>query len=193
MIVEEKGLLQVEITAKGKSFHSSEPFNGINAIEKLITYYEELIKMFPNSTKEEFKTTVNLSIINGGDAYNKVPDSASMILDIRFNNDYNHNKLISILNNIDKTIEVKELDYGPTFQCNINNKYIKKFIKDGETILNRKIKIVKACSTGDCIYFSEKNIPTIMINPKVYNLHSDNEHVIISSLEKLYELFKTLL
>ena len=193
LIVEEKGLLQVKITALGKSFHSSEPFNGINAIEKLINYYDKLIKIFPKSTKDEFKTTVNLSLINGGDTYNKVPDNASMVLDIRFNNDYNYDKLIKILNSIDKSLKVEVLDYGPTFSCDTNNKYIIEFIKNSNNILGRKINMVKACSTGDSIYFSEKNIPTIMINPEVYNLHSDNEYIVIKSLEKLYELFKSLI
>ena len=39
------------------------------------------------------------------------------------------------------------------------------------------------------IYFSEKNIPTIIMNPSGGNAHSQNEYVNIDSLKKLYEIY----
>ena len=46
---------------------------------------------------------------------------------------------------------------------------------------------------SDAIYFSEKNIPTILMNPKGANWHGKDEYVEIESLYTLYKIFKTLL
>ena len=37
---------------------------------------------------------------------------------------------------------------------------------------------------------SEKNIPTIIMNPSGGNAHSQNEYVNIDSLKKLYEIYE---
>ncbi|MBQ7140332.1 MAG: M20/M25/M40 family metallo-hydrolase [Bacilli bacterium] len=194
LIVEEKGLLQLEITSKGINAHASEPYNGDNAILKLINIYEELLKIYrmPQS-KNEFMTSVNLSKINGGTSINLVPDKASMILDIRFTKE---NTIESIIDNIKKLsndIEIKVLDSGPTFYVDYKLPIIQDFINKANDILGEEIKIGKCVATSDAIYFSEKNIPTILINPIGDNWHKKNEYVKIDSLYTLYELFKTLL
>ena len=64
-----KGLLEFKVDFEGKSAHSSNPERGINAIEKCISFLEEL-KLFYNVLKSEtdkrFKipyTTMNIGKI----------------------------------------------------------------------------------------------------------------------------------
>ena len=171
LIEEEKGLIQLKLTANTISAHASTPFDGENAILKLLNVYNKLIKKYPLPVSEEdYKTSINLSKINGGDSINKVPDNATMYLDIRYTSDV--------------TLE------GILFKTDINNKLIKKYIQTCEEVLNRKIVVKKVTSTSDGIYFSEKNIPTIIMNPSGGNAHSQNEYVNIDSLKKLYEIFE---
>ena len=60
--IEEKGLLQLEITAKGITAHASEPFKGDNPIIKLFDVYNDLLNIYPMpENKDDFKTSVNLS------------------------------------------------------------------------------------------------------------------------------------
>lgn len=194
LIVEEKGLLQLEITAKGITSHASEPFNGDNPIIKLFDIYNDLLKIYPMpKDKDDFKTSVNLSKLNGGTSNNMVPESASMVLDIRFTNEDKIEDIINNIKNLSNDIEVKVLDSGPTFYVDHNLDIIKEFIKNSEQILNKKLKISKCLATSDAIYFSEKNIPTIMINPIGDYWHNPNEYVEIDSLYTLYELFVALL
>ena len=194
LVVEEKGLLQLEITAKGITAHASEPFSGDNPIIKLFDVYNNLLKIYPMpKDMNDFKTSVNLSKLNGGTSNNMVPESASMVLDIRFTNEDKIDDIINNIKNLSNDIEVKVLDSGPTFYVNHNLDIIKEFIKNSEQILNKKLKISKCLATSDAIYFSEKNIPTIMINPIGNYWHNPNEYVEIDSLYTLYELFVTLL
>ena len=193
LVVEEKGLLQLELTAYGSTAHASEPMKGDNAILKLINFYNELIKIYPFGTEKDFNTTVNLSKLNGGDATNMVPGIATMTLDIRFEKKDSIESILDNIYKIKKDIKVKILDQGPVFQVDENLPIIKNFIKNAEQVLNKKILIEKCVATSDAIYFSEKNIPTILMNPQGSNWHCPNEYVEIESLYTLYQIFLTLL
>ena len=59
--------------------------------------------------------------------------------------------------------------------------------------MGRKIVIKKCVATSDAIYFSEKNIPTILINPIGNFWHGPEEYVEIDSLYSLYEIFKSVI
>lgn len=194
LVIEEKGLLQLELKATGITAHASEPYKGDNPILKLITLYEALLSKYkmPKS-EEEFFTTVNLSKINGGDAVNMVPREASMVLDIRFSGEDRPEDIINYIKSTSSDVQIKVLDEGPVFQVDNNLDVIKKFIIDAEKILNEKIKIKKCVATSDAIYFSEKNIPVILINPNGDYWHGPDEYVEIDSLYLFYRLFKTLL
>lgn len=194
LVVEEKGLLQLEITAYGITAHASEPYKGDNPLLKLIYLYENLLDIYKMPKNEnEFVTSINLSKLNGGDANNMVPGSASMILDVRYTKDNPPDEIINDIKSLSDEIEVKVLAKDSMFQVDENLAVIKKFIKDSEKVLGRKIIIQKCVATSDAIYFSEKNIPTILINPRGNYWHGPGEYVEIDSLYSLYEIFKNLI
>lgn len=194
LVVEEKGLLQLEITAYGITAHASEPYKGDNPLLKLIYLYENLLDIYKMPKNEkEFVTSINLSKLNGGDAHNMVPGTASMILDIRYTKDNSPDEIINDIKSLSDDIEVKVLAKDPMFQVDEKLPVIKKFVKESEKILDRKIIIQKCVATSDAIYFSEKNIPTILINPSGNYWHGPGEYVEIDSLYSLYEIFKTLI
>lgn len=194
LIVEEKGLLQLELKMKGVTAHASEPYKGDNPILKLISIYEKLVSIYKMPKNEdEFLTTINLSKLNGGTSVNMVPPEATMVLDIRFTKDDSIEKIINDIKTISTEVEINILDQGPVFQVDDNNPLILDFIEKAENILKKDIKIKKCVATSDAIYFSEKNIPTIIINPNGDYWHGPNEYVDINSLYTLYEIFKTLL
>jgi acetylornithine deacetylase/succinyl-diaminopimelate desuccinylase-like protein len=194
LVVEEKGLLQLEVIAKGITSHASEPYKGVNPILTLMDLYNKVLKIYPMPKNEkQFITTVNLSKISGGDANNMVPSEARMVLDIRFTKEINVDSIISQIKDINKDIEINILDQGPVFSVDENLPIIKDFVNSAELVLGRKIVIKKCVATSDAIYFSEKNIPTIIMNPDGDYWHSPNEYVNIDSLYQLYKIFKTLL
>lgn len=194
LITEEKGLLQIEIKVKGVGSHASSPFEGVNAIVKATDIYKGLLKIYPMPKNEEdFKTSINLSKLHGGDTNNKVCDEATMFLDIRFNKDTNKERLLNDIKKVSQDSQIKVVDYGPTFYVDKDLPIIQEFIKNANEILGKKIEIGKCLATSDAIYFSEKNIPTIMINPKGDFWHHPSEYVEIDSLYTLYLLFKKLI
>lgn len=191
LIKEEKGLYRLKLSIKTKSAHSSQPFNGENAITKLMSIYNKIIKKYPLPKNEnEYITSINLSRLNGGVADNQVPDYAEMILDIRHTSANSKQELYEYISSLDKDLNVEVLLEGSVFQTDINNEDIKKYINICENILKREIKILGCESTSDAIYFSELNIPTIIMNPDGYYAHCPNEYVNKNSLYTLYEIYK---
>ena len=194
LVIEEKGLLQVELTANGITAHASEPYKGKNPIIMLTELYESLIDIYKNPKDEtEFITSINLSKLNGGDANNMVPSKATMILDIRYTKGDNPDTIIDNIKSLSKDIDVKVLAKDPMFHVDENLDIIKDFINAAESILGKKLIIQKCVATSDAIYFSEKNIPTILMNPIGNYWHGPDEYVEVDSLYSLYEIFKTLI
>ena len=138
------------------------------------------IQLNKDKVIDELKTVnANLS--------NRIVDIESIVDDV--------NGYLLILNSYDRfnDINIKVLDIGPVFSVNHKLKSIKKFLYDASKILNIKIEIKKCVATSDAIYFSEKNIPAILMNPKGDYWHNPKEYVELDSLYTLYEIFKTLL
>lgn len=194
LVIEEKGLLQLEITANGLTAHASEPYKGKNPILELMSVYDKLLEIYKMpKDSNDFITSINLSKLNGGDANNMVPSKAAMILDIRYTKEDKPDTIIDKIKSLSNNIEVKVLAKDPMFKVDENLDIIKKFIKEAEKVLDKKIVIQKCVATSDAIYFSEKNIPTILMNPVGDYWHGPDEYVEVDSLYSLYEIFKTLI
>lgn len=190
LISEEKGLLQLELNIKTNSAHASQPFNGENAIVKLYEVYENLLKKYPlPKDNTEYLTSINLSSLNGGFQTNQVPDKATMKLDIRYIAKDKPQDFINIISNSNPNIEIKTILEGSVFKTNLNNKEIKKYLKICKETLGKKVNIIGCESTSDAVYFSEHNIPTIIMNPNGYYPHCENEYVNKESLLTLYNIY----
>lgn len=88
------GSLNYRITSAGKSVHSSQPENGVNAIEALVDYCVKERTLFDNAPQDQYLGQVkhSVTVINGGDQVNTIPDSAALEGNIRptkaFDNDH---------------------------------------------------------------------------------------------------------
>ncbi|MBT7902449.1 ArgE/DapE family deacylase [Candidatus Woesearchaeota archaeon] len=107
--IAEKGIINLKITALGKSAHGSTPDEGINAIILLT----ELIQKLKNYTlkhkshKYLSKPTINFGTILGGDAANMVAAHCETILNIRYIPSQTKNKIIAEIKKISLPLEQK--------------------------------------------------------------------------------------
>ncbi|HCC07237.1 MAG TPA: hypothetical protein DEP72_03595 [Clostridiales bacterium] len=189
LVTEGKGVLQLKIVSHGVSAHSSLLWEGENAILKLFNVYNELVKKYCKNAETDFATTINLSKIQGGDAINKVPDTAHMYLDIR--NIYSDKKegIIDYIKSIDSNVEIEVIAEGEYFNLDIENEYVKKYIASAEKILNRKVDFIQCNSSNDARFFCKYGIPAIIMNPEGDNYHKDDEYVKLGSLDTLYDIY----
>jgi|LSQX01.2.fsa_nt_gb succinyl-diaminopimelate desuccinylase len=191
---ERKGALRVVVTAKGKTVHSSLPWGGVNSLDKLISVYEEVKQGFPvitkkNSDDEKYQKTLNLALMKGGDVFNKVPDDATMYLDVRYSKEENPEDILKDIRKIVKKhkCKIERSWYTPTLFTDKNNKYIQRLLKIS------KGEIVRGYGASDSRYFSQIGVPAIDFGAKGKHAHGENEYVEISSLKKVYDILEKFL
>ncbi|MDD4382123.1 MAG: M20/M25/M40 family metallo-hydrolase [Candidatus Dojkabacteria bacterium] len=177
---DEKGVFQIRLTATGVSAHGSKVWEGDNAILKLIKVYNNISKRFDKVTeKDNWKPTVNLGALNGGDAANKVPDIATMLLDMRYPTPYTQKDLEKIVNeSLVKEVTYEAISTGSPLHIDIGNKYLKKWIK---IVDNPEFE--KASGASDGRFFAGKGIPVLITKPISSDPHINNEWVDLDDLD----------
>lgn len=81
----QKGVLTLVLRAAGRACHAAEPWNGENALDRLIDGYLNVRALFPDITPpDEWHNTMVAATIQAGTVANRVPESAEMTLNIRY-------------------------------------------------------------------------------------------------------------
>ena len=84
------GVMNAEVTVRGKSAHSARPWTGVNAVERAAPWLSEVTK-FPsrpvNFAGAEFVETLQVTRLRAGRARNIVPDELVANLNYRFTPD----------------------------------------------------------------------------------------------------------
>jgi succinyl-diaminopimelate desuccinylase len=182
IVVKEKGMLRLKLTAKGKTAHGARPWLGENAIENLIADYLKLKTYFDLSAPDHWHRTLNFSRIQAGQSVNQVPDHAEALFYIRYTENDDMEEIIEkIRHEIQGQLIVEKKD--PLFF-------------GGESpYLDLLLKISKDTSVGfehgasDARFLSDHGIKGIVWGANGdMSQHSLNEHVNIDSVTRLYEL-----
>jgi succinyl-diaminopimelate desuccinylase len=188
---DEKGVFHIKFKAKGKSAHGSRLWLGENAIEKLITVYknlkDEFNKQWGEVTKNNnWKPTINLGALNGGEAANQVPNSATMLLDIRYPDPVKQDDLEKIVNkSLVKGVTWKAISTGTPLSIDINNKYLQKWLK----VIDKK-KFEKEHGASDARFFAAKGMGCIITTPKSSESHINDEWIDLDDLIKFKDKIK---
>ena len=155
IVLNQKGILHLKIKAYGKSAHGSMPFLGENAIDKLFQYYLEIKKIIPELKKGEWKNSINLGKISGGEVANKVPDYAEMLLDVRVVGKDKE----KIFNNIYKITggNVEVTAQGNSFVQPKDNPFVKQYAKVASEEIKKDISFGAVEGASDARFFSEKD------------------------------------
>jgi len=184
-----KGVLHLKIVAEGESAHSSRPWEGDNAIDKLINGYCKAKKIFPkNSSKNRWHPTMNLGVMNGGDKINKVPRHAEMLVDIRLTEKESVEGVFAKMAEAFEDCSVEIIATGVTFQAFEKGGSIKKYAKVLRKATAQKVLFIKEHGSSDARFFTAKNIPAIVNEPLCGNLHAENEWISIESMDNFYEI-----
>lgn len=202
-----KGALRLRINTKGKSAHGSTPGDGINAIynmEKLI--FKLRTKLIPEYNKRITSNlgcpTLNIGFINGGTAFNIVPDFCYIEVDRRIIPGETLKDIINDFKEIISDLKEKEenfsaqiekpLDYIPYLETDKDEKIVKvaysstlKFIQNPE--------IISMPYTTDGGFLSDMKIPTIVLGPgDVKVCHRLGEYVELQQVSLASKIYKDI-
>ncbi len=192
IIFSEKGILHFKLVARGKEAHGARPWEGDNAIEKLIDAYTKLRSRFPNpQNKKEWKNSLNVGKVGGGTATNVVAGKAEMFLDLRFTEEWTEEEIQKEVKKIiGKEIEMEVISSGAPFYTSPDNPYVLKYKEALKKMIQKDPVFKKYPPASDARFLSAKNIPVIITNASGGGTHGKEEWVSISSLEALYNILK---
>lgn len=189
-----KGILQVKISAKGKTAHGAYPWRGKNAIWKMNQFLNSLSKQYPIPTRQEWMTTVNLSKIKTtNQSFNKIPDDCEIWLDIRYIPQEADTIVNSIKNLLPRDFKLDIVEKEPALNVSENNQYLKILKRIDEQVTKKKVRLYGAQGSSDARHFTRVGINGIEFGPTGKNIGSDNESVSIKSLEQYYQILKNFL
>lgn len=190
VIDEEKGVLQLKVSYKGIESHSSQVWNGDNAIKRIIDLYNFLLSKFPLPTSsKDYKTSINISKIEGGNSTNKVAGECAAVFDIRHIASDQKQYFLKLINEYNSKFEVEILAQGEPFLTIKKNKFYKKFEECYLKVLGKNVQYSKCESASDGRFFYSKGIPCILMNACGNNLHAKDEYIEIDSLDVLYNIY----
>lgn len=185
-----KGAWFIRISAEGKSAHGSRPWEGNNAIEKLVKALDSIRKLFKD--QDDKHSTITISKIRGGTAINQVPDYAEASIDIRYMDESKYGEKYRKIHEIarESQLNLETVKHCIKVKCDIKQPEVSKFIKIAEKVGNKSLGHSKSLGTSDARYFYARGIPTVLIRPVGGGAHSEEEWIDKAELEKFYEVLK---
>ncbi len=192
-----KGAWHLEVEAKGASAHGSRPWAGKNAIKILLHFLRDLESIIPDEScvcdGSHYHDTLNIGKITGGEATNKVADSAAAHIDIRHVPETSKNDLWEKIKILAKAreIKIKEVVYAAPAKTDFAHKDVALFEKIYRNMEGRPLKRTVSHGSSDAHYFHKKGIPVILAQPKGGGHHAENEWVDLKNLERYYKVMKT--
>ncbi|MBI2473708.1 M20/M25/M40 family metallo-hydrolase [Candidatus Uhrbacteria bacterium] len=191
IVLQNKGVLLLRMTAKGKTGHGSRPWLGENAIEKLLSAYARVRTLFPNqATATDFwYHTLNIGMISGGEAANQIPGSASCDLDIRFTPDVTAQALLEqITACVGNEVCVEMRVNGDPIFTDPQDPFVQLYASCVEENLGTPATFNKHCGSNDGRFFTSLGIPIIVSRPTSGDQHSPHEWLETESLVDFYEI-----
>ena len=190
IITNQKGIIFTEVTFNGQSSHGSRPWEGISAIELLMDYYQKLVANFPEAAQEYF-STINPSLIAGGEAFNSVSEKAQLTLDIRTANQTDHENILSLLKSLDTNrITHKNKFVDPAFEMPKSHQYMQLAQQITQEIIGKEVHFEKEHGGSDGRFFQAYNIPCIVNGIQKEDTHGENENASITEILQLEEFTK---
>ncbi|MFX0135761.1 MAG: M20/M25/M40 family metallo-hydrolase [Candidatus Hodarchaeota archaeon] len=203
-----KGRLGLKFTVKSKKgqSHVASSWLYVNAIEEGFLLWSELKNHFEKNYKGKspfFSIIPNLTIIQGGNAVNIVPEFCSMNVDIRFPPGIPSENMIKEIDlKIKEFMKKKEVEISyeilnqiEGYRVDKKSKIVQTTIKAISEVLNKEPKILR--KTGTCfmnIIGTKMHIPIISYGPGDPQIeHTDNEYIELQDFINSIKVYKKII
>jgi succinyl-diaminopimelate desuccinylase len=183
--VQAKGVLAVRAQISGTAAHGSTPWLGDNAILKAQDAYRRIETLpFSRMSSDLFdRPSINLARIVGGDAFNKVPDTCTMDVDIRFLPNQDPGEILAQIREIADLEIVKCFTRAPAIVSR-QNPYVQALREAVARSVEGEALSIGRDGASDAVSFLEVGVPAVEFGPVGGGHHGPAEWVSVSSLER---------
>ncbi len=188
IVTKEKGILLLELTAHGKAAHAARPWLGENAFDILTNDYSLIKELCIDKEKNHWNKTVSLTQCSAGTgSTNMVPGSARALLDIRYTEHDDPDQLVEKIRR-KVTSHVRIMAKEPVFSSG-KSPYLDSLLSQtSDTRTGREH------GASDARYLASRGIPGVIWGADgEMSQHTEDEHLVISSLFDIYGRLNTFL
>lgn len=195
IIVEEKGIIHLQLNATGKSAHAARPWLGESALETLAANIVRIKAMFdqdapmevdPNDSDTHwFSTCVETIMSTPNDSPNRIPEKASAVLDIRFvPPDSAEDVLARIRALLSKGVTAMPLVTAEPTHLAPDME----FVRITGDLTGEPTRLERSSGGSDGRFFAAHGIPALLSRPRVGNLHGRDEWIDIDSMISYFKI-----
>ncbi|EAD5716236.1 ArgE/DapE family deacylase [Listeria innocua] len=200
-----KGSINYTVKSTGKNAHSSMPEFGVNAIDNLLLFYNEVEKFVKSidATNEILGDFIhNVTVIDGGNQVNSIPEKAQLQGNIRsipeMDNETVKQVLVKIINKLNKQENVNlelifDYDKQPVFSDK-NSDLVNVAKRIASDIVKEEIPLLGISGTTDAAEFTKakKAFPVIIFGPGNETPHQVNENVSVENYLEMVDVYKRI-
>ncbi|EPT6798326.1 ArgE/DapE family deacylase [Listeria innocua] len=200
-----KGSINYTVKSTGKNAHSSMPEFGVNAIDNLLLFYNEVEKFVKSidATNEILGDFIhNVTVIDGGNQVNSIPEKAQLQGNIRsipeMDNETVKQVLVKIINKLNKQENVNlelifDYDKQPVFSDK-NSDLVNVAKRVASDIVKEEIPLLGISGTTDAAEFTKakKEFPVIIFGPGNETPHQVNENVPVKNYLEMVDVYKRI-
>ncbi len=197
--IAQKGTYTMELAIQGTSGHSAYPRKSENAIEKTMRMYQEMKDGIEESielTQDTHRwTSVQMTTIQAGKALNAIPGQAYCTINIRHTESYTQVLLQNMCKHIVQKYDAKIVSekYGSLSFVSEDHPVLQLYKKVSEQVLWSDIWFARAHGSTDSRYFADQWAIAILHGLDGADLHGDDEHVVIASMQVLYDIMSVFI
>ena len=190
IVVREKGVINGKLTTHGVRGHSSRPWQGDNAIHRLVQIIHRLTTRFEalaQGAEQHWHPTLSVNVIaTANHAFNRIPGHAEATVDIRHPAQWHASSLLEL-------IEEEAAKEGGSFNVEIAAEPLEtepdtRFQAIAQEVIGREVRFVSEHGGSDGRFFTRQGIPVVMARPELGGLHGDNEWIDVHSMMQFRQI-----
>lgn len=187
-----KGMIGLELTAPGRSAHGSRPWEGDNAIIRLTSLLADIQRRYPYIDQDSLTLSVNQ--ISAGQAINQIPDQATASVDIRA---FTLAELQGAEQSIrsmaeNHSVAVSKIVDGRPLALDMENSRVQAALTVLKQFRGNANTFSKSFGATDGRWFSQHDIPCLIVRPAGGGIHGPDEWMLRSDLPKFYSFLRQL-
>ncbi len=194
VIFAEKGILKVRIRAKAIPGRHPYPWQGENAFDVLIRNYQNIISLFPDHWKatqeDNWYSTYSVYDVNVENNLHSPPHLAEMKMNFYFTEPVSVAELFEKIKIHTRDVTIEQISGSERVYLNPRDPYILQMRDIMKKHFGRKISIRSENGSSDARYFTNQNVPILIVKTVGEDHHGPAEHLHIPSLLPLYNSLK---
>jgi succinyl-diaminopimelate desuccinylase len=186
-----KGIVRVELAFAGVPAHGSRPWEGVNPFAALREGLVALERTFPTPDEPAWVTTAVPTLIQGGEAINRLAERVTLALDIRYVPEETPAQVLEKVRACFPQAELRQLpSSGSHLLTDIRDPQVQRLAAVIADVTGAKAGFYREHFGTDARFYGDAGMPAVCCGPTGAGLHSDEEWVDVPSLETLYEILR---